>query len=440
MLITKELKVKVADKTSLYYKALGYSCHKGDEIIVPIENVHPNCREKIEYECDLCHKPQTIEYKNLVKYHDLNKPLYCVKCANLIRINGLTDQVIQYVNSVPKEGYRFCKKCLRELPLDVVYFNRDKACDGGLRYVCRECCGKPFKTHDDNWCADWSDEDISLLKENYASFTGKELQEKFFPNRTIRAIECAGAKYGIVKNDKAKSKANIIRAEASRAFNTGRALTDEAKRKLSVKAKERCEKFGAPTKGLKWSDESRQRLSDAKRAIGKWSGDDNPRHANPLCGEDNPNWKGGATSLYQELRSDTRDWFVESGKLSDFKCIVSGEHLDNVHHLTPFRDIVNEVFDVLNLDYRKSIADYSIEEENSIRSLLKELHLQYGLGAGLNKDVHKLFHDNYGYFNSTKDDFKSFIMGVRNGVYDDYFTEHHLSVQLNENALKILLS
>lgn len=440
MLITKELKVKVADKSSLHYKALGYDCHSGDELIVPFEHIHSNCREKIEYECDLCHKPQTLEYRNFVKHHDLDKPMYCVSCANLIRINGLTDKVIRYVNTTPREGYRFCKKCLRELPLDIVYFNPDKTCDGGLRYVCRECCGKSFKIHDDSWATDWTDEEITLLLDNYANCTGKELQEKFFPNRSIHAIECAGEKYKIEKNDVAKTKANKSRSEACRIAFTGRPLSEEAKLKLSIKAKERFAQFGAPTKGLKWSEESRKRLSETKKAVGKWKGDTNPRHANPLCGEDNPNWKGGATSLYQELRSDTRDWFVESGKLSDFKCIVSGERLDNVHHLTPFRDIVNEVFNVLNLDYRKSIADYSVEEEESIRSLLKELHLQYGLGVGLNKDVHKLFHDNYGYFNSTKDDFKSFIMGVRNGVYDDYFTEHHLSVQLNENALKVLLS
>lgn len=440
MLITKELKVKVADKTSLYYKALGYDCHSGDTITVPVEKAHSNCREKIEYECDLCHKPQVTEYRNFIKSHELDKPMYCVECANLIRINGLTDKVIQYVNSTPKEGYRFCKKCLRELPIDVVYFNRDKTCEHGLRFVCRECCGKSFKIHDDNWSKKWSDEDIALLKENYSSFTGKELQEKFFPDRSIRAIECAGAKYGIIKNDDAKSKANAVRAEASRAFNTGRALTDEAKHKLSVKAKERYEKFGAPTKGLKWSDESKKKFSETQRAMGRWKGNNNPRHKNPLCGKNNPNWKGGATSLYQELRSDTRDWFVESGSLSNFKCVVSGLVMDNVHHLTPFKDIVNEVFDVLNLEQKSSIADYTSSEEESIRNLLKELHIQYGYGAGLNKDVHKLFHDNYGYCNSTKDDFKSFIIGIKNGVYDDYFMEHNIPIRLNEEVLSKILS
>ena len=94
----------------------------------------------------------------------------------------------------------------------------------------------------------------------------------------------------------------------------------------------------------------------------------------------------------------------------------------------------------MSLEQRGSIADYTPNEEKEIRDLLKELHIQYGYGAGLNKEVHKLFHDNYGYFNSTKDDFKSFIIGVRNGVYDDYFMEHNIPINLNEEALSKILS
>lgn len=144
--------------------------------------------------------------------------------------------------------------------------------------------------------------------------------------------------------------------------------------------------------------------------------------------------------MYQELRSDTRDWFVESGLLSNFKCVITGLSVDNVHHLVPFKDIVKEVFEVLNLERKGSIVDYTESEEQSIRNLLKELHIQYGLGAGLNKLVHKLFHDNYGYNNVTKEDFKSFVIGIRNGVYDDYFAENNLPIRLNEWALNIILN
>ena len=354
---------------------------------------------------------------------------------------GLSKEHIrQYVSLTPKDGFRICKKCLRELPLDIKYFNPDKNCPNGLRFICRECAGKPFKTHGDDWSRDWTEEELDILKKCYAEYTGRELKEKYFPDRTIRAIECAGAKLGIVKNDVAKAKANKRRADLCRASFTGRSISDETKLKLSIAAKERYRKFGSPTKGLKWSEESKRKASERKKAVGKWKGDANPRHTNPLNGKDNPNWKGGTTPLYHELRSDTREWFIESGALSHFKCLITGLHLDNVHHLVPFRDIVDEVFEVLGLVYKRSIADYTPEEEENIRSLLKELHIQYGHGIGLNKEVHKLFHDNYGYFNSTKGDFKSFVIGIKHGVYDDYFKEHNLPINLNIELLDKLLS
>ena len=105
-----------------------------------------------------------------------------------------------------------------------------------------------------------------------------------------------------------------------------------------------------------------------------------------------------------------------------------------------FKDIVKEVFDVLNLEFKDSIADYTAAEESQIRNLLKELHMQYGLGVGLNKEVHKLFHDNYGYSNVTKEDFKSFLIGIQNGVYDEYFVEHNLPIMLNVSAIDVLLN
>ena len=36
----------------------------------------------------------------------------------------------------------------------------------------------------------WTDEEKEILKENYTIYTNKELIEKFFPDRTIRSVEC----------------------------------------------------------------------------------------------------------------------------------------------------------------------------------------------------------------------------------------------------------
>ena len=437
MLITKELKVEVTDKTFLYYKALGYDCRNGDTITVPVEKVHSNCREKIEYECDLCHKPQKAVYKNFVNKHSFDNPMYCASCANLIRVIGL-DKAVKYMSTTPKDGYRICKKCLRELPLDIVYFNPDKMCDSGLRHICRECCGDKFKIHDENWCSSWTDEEIALLIKNYANYTGKELQEKFFPNRSVRAIECAGAKYGISKNDVAKAKANEKRSELCRIAFTGRCLTDETKHKLSVKAKERFGNYDAPAKGLKWSNEARQKLSEAKKAVGKWKGESNPRHINPMCGEDNPNWQGGITDLYRELRSETKDWFMATNKIFDWKCALTGVKFDNVHHLVEFKDILAEDLEMNGLDRRSSIGDYTEEEQTRLKEGMRQLHKKYGYGVSLCEPVHLLFHKLYSYHHCNKQDFLEFTNRFVDGEFNNYLQQHGLSINVNQSLYDIL--
>ena len=62
-----------------------------------------------------------------------------------------------------------------------------------------------------------------------------------------------------------------------------------------------------------------------------------------------------------------------------------------------FRDIVDEVFLNTNIDVKDKVADYSEDEFEKLRIETRNLHDLYGFGACIHKDIHKLFHDNYGY-------------------------------------------
>lgn len=454
MIITKEVEVTITAGKAKYYRQLGYDCKVGDIISVPIEKVHSGCKEKIWYRCDICNKPKQVMLKSFRTRHDLNKDAYCVDCTNLLKRVGSIEKARLYANTKAKDGYRICKKCLRELPLDIIHFNPDIMCDNGLRFVCRECSGDSFKIHDENWCKPWSDSEIELLKEVYAKFSNSELVEKYFPDRTNRGIEsmaskigCSG-KEGVVRNKTHEDF--MIDFERVKRNNKNLELVSIVGKYVNTKTNikawcDYCKKEwdAIPSNLLKGCGCPRCKgrfVSEYRKTNGIWKGENNPRHIHPMNGSENPNWKDGITPLYQELRSDTREWFIETGMLSNFKCVITGLRMDNVHHLVPFKDIISEVFEVLNLERKRCIADYTNVEEESIRSLLKELHIQYGLGAGVNKLVHKLFHDNYGYFNTTKEDFRSFVIGIRNGVYDDYFIENNLPINLNEKALDIILN
>ena len=193
-------------------------------------------------------------------------------------------------------------------------------------------------------------------------------------------------------------------------------------------------------KGKTKSEEFRKMVGDRKRKEGNWLGDKNPRHINPLNGELNGRWKGGVNGIYRELRSDTKEWIKESIEFSHYKCVITGEHFDSVHHTTPFRDIVTEVFKCTGIEIKPKVGDYDESELDNLRNKLKELHSYYGIGAAINKDVHKLFHDTYGYFGCTPDNFFDFIQDIQSGKYDNWFNENNLEININENYINYLSS
>ena len=78
--------------------------------------------------------------------------------------------------------------------------------------------------------------------------------------------------------------------------------------KISATKKEYFKTHDGWWKGRKRSPEQCKAIS--KRMKGKWAGDKNPRHINPLNGELNGRWKGGILDTYVELRSDTKDWKI----------------------------------------------------------------------------------------------------------------------------------
>ena len=112
-------------------------------------------------------------------------------------------------------GTRHCKKCGRDLPNNKLYFPIDLACIDGLRNVCRECSKKEsgFLDPDYTFFEKWSEAEDKIMYENYKDFTGEELHNIFFPNRTVRSIECHAGVLGISgKNYEAQNRANIARS------------------------------------------------------------------------------------------------------------------------------------------------------------------------------------------------------------------------------------
>lgn len=396
--------------------------------------------------CTKCNRelPNTNEYFCYANKKDGRLESICKECK---KVKGkLNREKIKKTNKdldLFYEGTRHCIKCNRDLPNDRLHFPVDLACVDGLRNVCRECNDKyrNFLSPDFAPNEKWTDEEDKFLKENYHDFTGEELQEKFFRNRTIRAIESRADTLNIAwKTQETYNRGRKIQGIKVSQKLKGRKMTDKQKKRQSESMKKYYETHIPWWTGKKRPPEQCKVISERNMRLGRWKGENNPRHINPLNGSLNPNWQGGLTNFYQELRSDTKDWFYESAEFCDYTCVISGLNFDNVHHTTAFKDIIDETCRLTGLNKRGTVSDYTEEEFDTLTDTLKYLHKEYGLGACITKEVHKLFHDNYGYKDFTACDFLDFVYRIDIGEFDDWFIKNSIPIKINYEYIDYLES
>jgi hypothetical protein len=383
-----------------------------------------------------------IKYKQCKKcgeYHPMDSNHYNKKCDTK---DGFTSRCrkCQGYDFKPyvKEGYRICKKCDRELPLEYKYFPKING-EKDFRYVCRECSDHYDGFLDNSFVhkISWNEEETKIFLERYPFYTNEEMRNLFYPDLSDKQMTDKAFTMRVSKNEETYWRGRKQQASKTSEKLKGREKSEETRRKLSETKKKQFAEgiYISPWKGRIVSEEERKRLSD--RVKGKWSGENNPRHINPLKGELNGNWQGGITNLYQFLRENISEWKEESMKFCNYECILTGDWFDNIHHLTPFKNIVYEAMDILNIEVKQDISDYSEEIRKSIILEVSKLHKKYGLGLCLCKEIHKLFHDTYNYTNFTKEDFSEFINRYFSGEFDNNLSEKHKSINNKKNIEEV---
>ena len=78
------------------------------------------------------------------------------------------------------------------------------------------------------------------------------------------------------------------------------------------------------------------------------------------------------------------------------------------------------------------MEEYTETDRDNLISLVQLKHREYELGVCLNKDLHKLFHDEFSYNNFTIENFKTFIENYFNGIYDDKLKSINSKMSLKE--------
>ena len=119
--------------------------------------------------------------------------------------------------------------------------------------------------------------------------------------------------------------------------------------------------------------------------------------------------KSSYTSLSEYIRGHISEWKNESMKSCQYKCIITGERFDDIHHIHGLNLIMSETIELLDFEVKKNINEYSQEELDLFVTKFNEVQSKYPLGICLTKEIHKNFHSVYGYGYNTEEQWNDFI-------------------------------
>jgi hypothetical protein len=135
-------------------------------------------------------------------------------------------------------------------------------------------------------------------------------------------------------------------------------------------------------------------------------------------GEQNTNWKGGTSELRWFAQNQIRFWKLKSAKNCNYKCVISGETFDDIHHLYSFNLIMDDAIRNLNLPVYDKMEKYTVEEYTAFANEIIRLHNIHPLGVCLTESLHMLFHSLYGYGYNTPDQWSDFVYRINVGEID----------------------
>lgn len=121
--------------------------------------------------------------------------------------------------------------------------------------------------------------------------------------------------------------------------------------------------------------------------------------------------------LSEFVRRNNLDWKKRSMKKCRYKCIITGDRFQAIHHLHGLNLILNEVLDNLNISIKSSMNNYTDTELRNILKEFRRIQDTYPLGLCLREDIHKMFHNIYGYGNNTETQWNQFINDIKSKKY-----------------------
>lgn len=120
-------------------------------------------------------------------------------------------------------------------------------------------------------------------------------------------------------------------------------------------------------------------------------------------------WNGGLSEVKTYVRNNISEWKKISMKLCNYKCVVSGDDFDDIHHVESFNTLFEKLVKSTDFKINQLISEHSNYELEIIREIGIELHLSSCSGVCLTNEIHKEFHSIYGNRNNNRKQFLEFI-------------------------------
>lgn len=266
----------------------------------------------------------------------------------------------------------------------------------------------------------WTDSDIELLKNNYPHMNGniKDLVKLFNNKYTYTAIMSKAQKLGLKAREHWSKKEISIIKNNYHLYTVGemmKLLPNRSRNSIIAQAKN----LGVTNKTIiesNFSKEEKQFVYDNyNKLTDKEIGDILNRSS---YGINNYRSRNGLLKTYEKssyldlseyVRRNNLKWKKASMENCNYKCAITEKRFDDIHHLYGLNLILNETLDKLNIKIRNNINDYTQEELNNILSTFRKIQSNYPLGVCLTKEIHRKFHEVYGYGNNTEEQWNEFV-------------------------------
>lgn len=220
---------------------------------------------------------------------------------------------------------------------------------------------------------EWSENEDNILKYYYSNIPIDEVK-KLLPNRSVNSIIDRGIKYGIKSYNylkKVYSKDEIIYLQNNYLDKTNEELAQYLGRTA-------------------YAIEQKLRNLDLIR----------PCEIN----------KTGYKNLNNFMRARLTLWKDRVRKENNYTCCITGSHSNlEIHHCRSFNLLMEETIDILEFEIKEDFENYNDMELQEFEKMFFQIQESYKEYVCVTKEIHMLFHKEYGFGDNTIEQWNEFV-------------------------------